>query len=103
MRFDLFRRRTAHPSPSSLPATPFRPVSQSPPTSRWASSDRQRSVADSSSTAIKPAPLQLPASSRSEYIRALEARMEQMEKIPTSSFYHSYAGEFDVSCCSISP
>lgn len=34
--------------------------------------------------------------SRVEYINALEARMEQMEKVPTSSFYQSYAGEFDV-------
>ncbi|CAN8062914.1 unnamed protein product [Agarophyton chilense] len=33
---------------------------------------------------------------RDDYITVLEARMHQMEKVPTNSFYHSYAGEFDM-------
>lgn len=40
---------------------------------------------------------------RDAYIAALEARMRQMEKVPTSSFYHSYAGEFDVSFLALPP
>lgn len=38
-----------------------------------------------------PAPM-----SRQSYVAALRARMEQMESVPTGSFMHSYAGEFDV-------
>ncbi|KAI0567680.1 Protein-tyrosine-phosphatase [Gracilaria domingensis] len=52
--------------------------------------------AQSSSMSSTPRP-QLPApNNRENYIVVLEARMRQMEKVPTNSFYHSYAGEFDM-------
>lgn len=38
---------------------------------------------------------------RQAYMRALQARMEQLERVPTKSFFHSYAGEFDVRFCII--
>lgn len=93
MRFDRFRRRM--PSPANpLPSSP------SPPAYINHQEDIS-SVSASPSLRASHCASQQPESTpttRSSYIRALEARMEQMEKVPTSSFYHSYAGEFDVSC-----
>lgn len=86
MRFDRFRRRAA-PPPSPVPPTPL-------PTSRSASGFRE-SFHDVTHSSSLP-PLKPVIMSRSAYMRTLQARMEQMERVPTRSFFHSYAGEFDV-------
>lgn len=81
MRFDRLRRRS-HPSPS-VPT---------PPSDHHAQPDfYSTSSADPGPPPPNPAPV-----TRRAFIRALEARMEQMERVPTRSFFHSYAGEFDM-------
>lgn len=101
MRFDRFRHRSHNPPPSPLPASAFRstPSLTSSPT-RWFSLERHRSAPTTPSPDSVPSVPKIqhpPTMSRTDYIGALEARMDHMEKVPTSSFYQTYAGEFDVS------
>lgn len=85
MRFDRFRRRPA-PPPSPAPPSPL-------PSARSGSGFRDAFYDDTHSS---PPPLKPVLMSRKTYMRNLQARMEQMERVPTRSFFQSYAGEFDV-------
>lgn len=115
MLFDMFRRRGAHASPSPVHNTPYRQSPSSSSSSPFQSPSRRNASSPIAAATATDYPPRLttnpepnnsivksttpspPALSRKEYIRALEARMERMERVSTSSFYHSYAGEFDVS------
>lgn len=90
LRFDKFRRRTAQSPPASAPPTPV-PTASRGHTSDWFERDAAQNVA--------PPPLDPTHMTRQAYMRSLQARMEQLERVPTRSFFHSYAGEFDVRFC----
>lgn len=89
MRFDRFFRRPGSNSSSPVPPTPI---------SSRRTSDRsiEQSLSFSDSSTREPNHRSHPVMSRTEYIHALQQRMQLMEQVPTSSFYDSYAGEFDV-------